>query len=137
VPPDGFVAYLDKDVVPGREYTYTIEGLLSDGSRAVFGSVRATWQGRTVPARLAVAPNPARGRAGITLSLFRKVNVEMAVFDASGRKVRALFHGEAGPGDTVVRWDGLDATGRAAAGGIYYVRLSGDVRRVARIVLIP
>jgi flagellar basal-body rod modification protein FlgD len=48
--------------------------------------------------------------------------VTVTVLDAQGRAVRSLA-GSAATGENLVRWDGLDGTGRRAAAGNYQVRV--------------
>jgi len=90
------------------------------------------------PPRLALsapAPNPSRGTARFELALPQRATVEVAVFDAAGRRVRTLFGGVTGPGRLALAWDGLDAGGRAARAGVYFVRASaGGAAATRRLV---
>jgi photosystem II stability/assembly factor-like uncharacterized protein len=79
------------------------------------------------PPRIALtapAPNPSRGPVRVALALPSSSSVQVAVFDATGRLVRSLFSGAAGPGHLPLTWDGLDARGRRAADGVYFLRAS-------------
>ena len=49
--------------------------------------------------------------------------VVINVYDARGRHVRELVSGRPTPGTHEVIWNGQDADGRPAAGGIYFVRM--------------
>jgi M6 family metalloprotease-like protein len=72
------------------------------------------------------APNPTRGRTRLRYrvpSAAGPVAAEIAVFDASGRRVRTLVSGR-GPAGGVVEWDGRDVSGRLAPAGVYVVRLA-------------
>ena len=63
--------------------------------------------------------------------------VVLTVHDASGRLVKTLTRGRAGPGAHSATWKGRDTAGRPAPSGVYYLRLvSPDgtaVRRVVRL----
>ncbi len=72
----------------------------------------------------ALAPNPSRGLVRLAIALPSAAPVEAAIFDASGRRVRRLFTGPAGPGDLPLAWDGCDARGRRVASGVYFLRAS-------------
>jgi hypothetical protein len=92
------------------------------------------------PSRLALsapAPNPSRGPTRFALALSEPATVEVAVFDAAGRRVRTLFGGGAGPGPLALDWDGLDARGRRAGAGVYFIRASAAgssaTRRLVRV----
>lgn len=76
-------------------------------------------------ARLAFGPprpNPARGEVALTLDLPVAGEVEVALFDVSGRRVRTLHRGAAPAGPLTLRWDGTGASGRPAPAGLYFAR---------------
>ncbi|UCG42709.1 MAG: T9SS type A sorting domain-containing protein [candidate division WOR-3 bacterium] len=79
---------------------------------------------RLEPGRLTVAPNPFSGNALIHWNLERDANVDLRVFDATGRSVRNLASGHMASGSHSAAWNGLDDNGHALARGIYFVRLS-------------
>ena len=92
------------------------------------------------PAKLAVtaSPNPFSRSTVITAtSLAHGSDVELTIYDSLGRAVRSLGSAP-GAGDSQSwRWDGLDATGRPAASGIFFVELKqGTVRAIDRLILI-
>jgi hypothetical protein len=68
-------------------------------------------------------PNPTRSGANIAYSLPSNEQVDLAVYDLSGRLVRNLVVGPMSMGQHTVRWDGRDADGREAAAGLYFYRL--------------
>lgn len=75
------------------------------------------------PSRLdAPYPNPCNGSVHIFLPLPGEDVVELAVFDATGRRVRTLVAGGPPPPQGI-DWDGRDGRGQPVASGIYYVRL--------------
>jgi hypothetical protein len=74
---------------------------------------------------ISVYPNPARG--GEARILFRVPSerpVELAIYDASGRRVRSLTAGAKPAGVQSVSWDGRDENGSPVAAGTYIARLS-------------
>jgi len=74
---------------------------------------------------ISVHPNPARG--GDARVLFRVPSarpVEVAIYDATGRRVRSLAAGTMPAGIQSVSWDGRDESGSPVAAGMYIVRLS-------------
>jgi len=79
------------------------------------------------PLTLAVAPNPARGAAAVTLTLARAARVEVAVYDARGRRVAWLRDGvlAAGPHRFTLDRAGLPP-------GAYFVRARGEGAAVSR-----
>ena len=85
---------------------------------------------RTPALSLSCEPNPFRTRAAISLQPTANSPAELAIFDASGRRVRTF---------TVNRepsWDGADDFGHALPSGTYFVRLAASGEHAtARIVL--
>ena len=85
-----------------------------------------------------LAPNPTRAVAHIRFRAGTGERIAVTVLDLLGRRVRTLMPPSspvAGPQDLV--WDGRDAAGRPAGGGIYLVRVAQDGRStVRRLALI-
>jgi len=77
--------------------------------------------------RLAGAyPNPFAPATTVAFDLPSRARATVSVYDAAGRLVRALADGEFAPGRSTVEWDGRDATGREAAAGVYFARVSTE-----------
>ena len=80
------------------------------------------------------SPNPASGPMRIVFGLPREGQVDVAVIDAAGRRVRALASGSFNAGTHELKWDGRDDRGGATAPGIYFLRVqSGGTTRVSRV----
>jgi hypothetical protein len=81
-----------------------------------------------------LAPVPARTGAAVPFSLAAAGEARVEVLDIGGRIVARLAQGAFAAGPHTVRWEGRDATGRAAPAGIYFVRIvtpyGSDVRRL-------
>lgn len=119
---------------------------------AVSGGAAANWQGGTdeswaidnlkvtlsggpSPAPLPVAgaallgntPNPFNPSTRIRFTLpAGGADVELALYDLSGRRVRRLAAGALAGGPHEVTWDGRADDGQAAPGGVYVYRLAGS-----------
>jgi photosystem II stability/assembly factor-like uncharacterized protein len=82
-------------------------------------------------------PNPFRTGTTIRFDLGRAVDVELAIFDSSGRRVRMLVEGRRGPGAIEASWEGRDDQGRGVAHGVYFARLTANgITRMAKLTLI-
>ncbi|NOT35378.1 MAG: T9SS type A sorting domain-containing protein, partial [Candidatus Eisenbacteria bacterium] len=83
-------------------------------------------------------PNPLRGASTLRFDLARRSHVTLAVFDLTGRRVATLASRAFEPGDHRFHWDGRGEDGRALAGGLYFVRISGDqvATETARLAVI-
>ncbi len=84
------------------------------------------------------APNPFNPKTTLRFELPSAGAVDLAVFDAQGRRVRSLLTGKQMPaGASSVVWDGRDDRGLPAGSGVYFYRLvSGDERLAGKMVLL-
>ncbi len=83
----------------------------------------------TPAANLAVVADAqtfVRGAGRVSFSLAKAGNVNLSVFNTSGRLVTTLVNGTMGAGNQTVSWNGTDANGRRVAGGTYFYRLTVD-----------
>jgi subtilisin family serine protease len=82
-------------------------------------------------------PNPFRQHTNISYALRRPSQVELGVYDISGRFVRCLVQGMLEPGEYQSSWDGRDDSGKRLAAGVYFVRFkTADSEKVEKAVLI-
>jgi hypothetical protein len=81
-------------------------------------------------------PNPTQGQSSIAFSVPQSGgNVDLSVFDVSGRRVRTLVSGTQAPGHHTVIWDGTDTAGNRTAAGTYFYRLSApDFEETKKLV---
>ena len=91
------------------------------------------------PQRLAVAVQPVPSRADVTITVaIPEVGpARVEIFDASGRRVRTLWNGNAEVGERALMWNARDAAGVRVAPGIYFIRATlGAETATRRIVLV-
>jgi uncharacterized protein (DUF362 family) len=82
-------------------------------------------------------PNPFNGRTELAFTLPSPGRARIAVFNASGRRVRVLADGFRDAGTHRVQWDGTDAGGRALPSGLYLAVLEvGPVRRTVKMQIV-
>lgn len=87
----------------------------------------------------AARPNPFNPATTVSFTVTgnRAERVRLRVFDVSGRIVRTLFEGEAGPGTHDLPWDGRDSDGRSVVSGTYFCRLdSGSDSETTKLTLV-
>ncbi len=86
------------------------------------------------------APNPFNPRTAIEFELPSRTTVDLAVFDAAGRRIRTLVKGTldggAYTGSRAVIWDGTNDAGRAVSSGVYFYRLRSDAKSVTRKMVL-
>lgn len=82
-------------------------------------------------------PNPSLGGAALEYALTSDGAVELAVWSLDGRLVRTVERGWRAAGEHRANWDGLDAEGRRAPAGVYFVRLTSAAEsRSQRLVML-
>ncbi|HDM90477.1 MAG TPA: T9SS type A sorting domain-containing protein, partial [candidate division WOR-3 bacterium] len=82
-------------------------------------------------------PNPTTGITSISFSLPRSMEVDLSVYDATGRLVRNLISGEVKAGTHTVTWNGRDGYYRKVPNGVYFLRLrAGSATESRKLLLI-
>ncbi|NOT34152.1 MAG: S8 family serine peptidase [Candidatus Eisenbacteria bacterium] len=81
-------------------------------------------------------PNPFRGKTAIHFALAQAGRVDLEVFDATGRLVATVAHGDFEPGVHKFQWDGRTDKGDPAARGMYFYRLTAPGFRETRKMLV-
>lgn len=79
-------------------------------------------------------PNPFNPTVEFKFRMHQLGEVQVSVFDVSGRKVRNLIAGTFAAGEHSVKWNGHDDSGRLSASGTYFVRLNVGTETVVRAV---
>jgi hypothetical protein len=92
------------------------------------------WAGK---AGLTAWPNPFNPKTTLSFRLPSSGQVELSVYDTSGRRVRVLLDEWRESGDHHVQWNGCNGEGRLVGSGVYLVRVSSaDFRDVQNLVLL-
>jgi hypothetical protein len=82
-------------------------------------------------------PNPFNPTVTICFDLSQSAWVRLTVFDARGRRMRALMAEERSAGRCEVKWDGTSDSGRRVSSGVYFYRLdAGSFRETKRMTLV-
>jgi hypothetical protein len=78
-------------------------------------------------------PSPSNGLVSFDFTLPAEARVELAIYDAGGRRVRGVFGPDAlPPGARRLVWDAQDGAGRVAGAGIYLAVLTVGGQRLER-----
>ena len=81
-------------------------------------------------------PNPFNAETTITYALPAAGEIQLAVYNLRGQRVRTLLRGFQNAGYWAATWDGRDDRGFPVASGIYLVRLQTDsLHRVRKLLL--
>jgi hypothetical protein len=72
-------------------------------------------------------PNPFNASVAISLSLPRAGDLNLAIYDISGRRVKTLYDGAASRNLTTI-WDGSDGANHQVATGVYFYHIEYENR---------
>ena len=130
VMPDGSIWYCQQGASPGAG---EIRHIVYTGSCGVGGPPSSPVLTMGSP-----FPQPSRGAVTLQYSLGISTPVKATIHDVRGRRIRTLESSVTfGPGDHVLKWDGLDDRGRGVETGFYLVRIeAGGLSQSRRIVLV-
>lgn len=128
----GVVAtYIDQIVDNDDIYAYHIgaDGEISTGI------------GGAIPPSLSIVvgnsyPNPFASRTFVDVTLGRESAVSAEVFDAAGRRVRAIDIGRLQSGTSRLAFDGRDGRGRPLPSGVYFYRVRAGNESVTKKLVI-
>ncbi len=82
-------------------------------------------------------PNPFNPGTLIQYQIPARTQVELVVYDLSGKKVRTLVNATQESGMKTVTWNGKDEQGRSVAAGVYVYRLqAGGYMETKKMVLL-
>ena len=85
----------------------------------------------------AAAPNPSSGTAvAIRFGLARADQVDLRIFDVTGRMVKTLARDSFAAGPHEMTWDGTDDSGSRVQRGVYFYRLATEEGTLSRSVTL-
>ncbi len=131
----GVSEYIDFVPMNGAVYYYWVQAA---GVAGLSKSVAAEWgagianvtENTTNVFRAAPAhPNPFNPVTVINYDLPEKTLVRIVVYDSMGRKVTTLVDAFLNAGSHRAVWNGRDASGDAAASGLYFYHIDAGLRR--------
>jgi hypothetical protein len=111
----------------------------NESALAVLGPSGTTAVDPTLPRALAFAtpsPNPARAVTRLEFALPQAARVTLAIYDAGGRRMRAMIDGILPGGVHAMPWSLADDGGRPVANGIYFARLETQGRTFVRRIAV-
>jgi hypothetical protein len=89
------------------------------------------------PGIFSTAPNPFNPMTKISFYVPEAGQVDLAVYDISGRMIKRLVSESVSAGEHSVTWTGTDDRGSRVASGVYFFRmLSGRTVDTKRVVMV-
>ena len=81
-------------------------------------------------------PNPFNAQTTIAFELPREAEIQLAIYNLSGQRIRMLVNGTRAVGRYSAVWDGTDDAGQAVASGTYLYRLQAGTQVEMRKLLL-
>jgi glucose/arabinose dehydrogenase len=82
-------------------------------------------------------PNPFNPSTTIRYVLAKPALVDLAVFDAMGRRIKTLVAASQAAGSYSLNWHAINERGEHVSGGIYFIQLTaGGFRKVQKVLLV-
>ncbi|HMA77448.1 MAG TPA: FlgD immunoglobulin-like domain containing protein, partial [Candidatus Krumholzibacteriaceae bacterium] len=72
----------------------------------------------------------------IRFSLAHKGEVELSVYEVSGRKIKTLLDKKLERGSHTVSWDGRNESGKRVVSGVYFYRLHANKKTISRKMVL-
>lgn len=77
-------------------------------------------------------PNPFNPNTTINYYMPTAQNVELAIYNITGQKIKSLVNGKQSAGNHQIQWDGRNDNGELAASGVYIYRLQAGSEVLTR-----
>jgi len=126
--------FQDKPTKDGKYY-YRLKQLDSDGSFEYSSTVEIT-------VKLSIQfnlhqnyPNPFNPSTEISYNLLSAGDIDLSIFDLSGRHIITLVREKQSAGERIVEWNGKDENNTSVPSGIYFCRLKVGEFSVAKKML--
>jgi hypothetical protein len=127
---------LDRGIYPGREYVYRVY-YDDGGKRQLLFETAVLSTPAAGPTLNPNYPNPFNPSTRIDYYIPEPSDVELVIYDVSGRRIKTLVSTGKPAGGHAVEWDGRDDLGSLVASGVYLCRLEmGKARRTIKMVLL-
>lgn len=128
-------SFKDQTCAAGGTYVYRVEATDKDGTSILF---------ETEPVSAPVSalvlnqnyPNPFYPATTISFTLPAASHVTLSVFTVDGKRIACLADRVFDSGTSEIIWNGIDDTGNAVSGGIYYYRLRSSKTVITRKMVL-
>jgi DNA-binding beta-propeller fold protein YncE len=127
-------SFVDESVRPARTYFYKLEVVLQREASKEFGPVEFTYLAQF--ALRQNAPNPFNPATRIAFTIPEACRVQLFIYDAAGRQIKALVDRRLQADHYEVLWDGTNNRGTRVASGVYFYRLEAGRHAATRKMVL-
>ncbi|MCD6086383.1 MAG: T9SS type A sorting domain-containing protein [Candidatus Hydrothermae bacterium] len=133
---------LDHHTMPaGEGLLLTIPGLKAENITKIdvadfVGNTLSVEKGLASFALRKAVPNPFKGTTEIGFAVASEANVNVSVYDISGKLVRTLVNRKLVPGEYTAAWDGRDNRGHSVKSGVYFVKMTAGKFSASRKLML-
>lgn len=124
---------------PGAEYEYRVRLIGPEGQEHIYPLEPVEFI-PPMPDRVALLPsrpNPFRDRVAFRIDLPAETDVDLELFDGSGRRIATLVDGPLSAGAHQREWNGRADSGEQLPSGVYFARLrAGGEERKIRVLRV-
>ncbi|MBN1425463.1 T9SS type A sorting domain-containing protein, partial [Candidatus Fermentibacteria bacterium] len=128
-------SFVDEAVEPGMTYWYRVADVDMGGVETSHGPVSVV----VLPTALSLArgfPNPFSDETTFRLRMPAAGEVDLAIYDLAGQKIRQLLEGGVDAGLHLITWDGKSDEGTPVGPGTYLCRAQAGSMGVTRQVVV-
>ncbi len=130
--------FTDSNVEPATEYSYRLSDVSTTGEITTHAPLSVKMDNLPGTTFMENAyPNPFNPETYIAYHLAEPENVNISVFDLSGRRIRTLYSGQQLAGNYHVYWHGTDDTGVHIASGVYLIVMKTEnARQMQKVMMV-
>lgn len=97
----------------------------------------ARYQPENGNTKIAIFPNPFNARCNFECLVHQNTEMNLNIYDISGRLIKNIFQGKVNPGKKVFSWDGKNKWGNTVASGMYFYRFDIDRKsEIGKLLLL-
>jgi hypothetical protein len=134
--------YTFNDLIIGNSYTAGVSALYGTEETVIinlefiYDPVNSEEEISITQLQITNYPNPFNPRTTIKCNLIESGNVELAIYNIKGQKVKTLLDCYMSPGRSEMIWNGRDDNGKRVSSGIYFYQFVTDKKTITKKMIL-